>query len=173
MGLILRGLLGAGCLALTVARVTAGADPWIGKPQTEIATLLGPADRTSHKRDGRTILSYKLVRLHEGALAGPDLIVLDVPGVGQVARVTHADDPFKGETVGIEPAGVDERGNPVTGGLTTTRTASTSWNPKEGPPPSPAARPRDLPIKDKLKLTFEIDPAGRIAAWSIDPPVKR
>jgi len=144
------------------------ADPWTGRPRSEVVALLGEPDRASNGRGGET-LTYKLLRLRDGADPGPELIALDVPGVGRVARVVRTDDPFRGETVTIEPVGIDARGHAAGGGVTTERKETVSWDPKDGPPPS-IRRPRELPVAGKVKLTFQMDAAGRVRSWSASPP---
>lgn len=144
------------------------ADAWIGRPRSEVVALLGEPDRTSRGREGGQTLTYKFLRLREGAEAEAAIVVLDVPGVGHVARVPRNVDPFAGESVTIEPAAVDGRGRPTEGGLTTTHTSRVSWDPKDGPPP-PVERPRPLPVAGKVKLTLELDATGHVRSWSQTP----
>ena len=154
------------CLSgVQAAKSKSAQDPWSGKTSTDVVMLLGEPTKTRKTDDG-SVLIYKLLRLEPDAVAPATMIVLDVPGIGVVARMLK-DDSMRGVEISIEPTEVDKRGRGTGGGVTEQETASVTWNTDSRKiEHSWEERPA---IRGKLTLKFELDPHGTIESWSVSP----
>ena len=153
-------------LAWTPARSQtepAEADPWNGKPRSEIVKLLGEPDRTKAGRDGCETITYTLYRIGADAPPHPAALLVHLPGVGLVARV---DKPHDAGSMTVEPPVYDEQGRPAGGGLGTTHSASSSYDPKTGTLTRTSSEGDNPQVTRKVKVRFVLDPSGRVVDWS-------
>jgi len=142
-------------------------DAWKGKPRSEIVVVLGAPDKVTTAKDGTETLVYRLFRVDEGTALDPELVLLQVPGVGLVGRRPSGSDPLAGQRTTVEPNLLDKRGH-STGGVTTTESQSVSWSKKDGKTVSPELN-RSSKVSRKVKLTFRLDASGEVFDWSVEP----
>jgi hypothetical protein len=141
-------------------------DPWHGKTRSDVLTLLGEATKTKESADGRSVLIYKLLRLHEGAVAPTGMTILDVPGIGIVGQMQQPG-ALKGGEVDILPTETDKQGRGTGGGLTEEEKLTISWDPDtKKTERSWDDRPA---IRGKLTLQFRLTPTGEIESWAVSP----
>jgi hypothetical protein len=154
------------CLSAARAADPAPAeDPWSGKTKTDVTNLLGEPTKAKKSADG-SLLTYKLLRLEQDAIPSSSMIVLDVPGIGVVARML-SDYSSGGSDVTIEPTELDRQGRGTGGGVGEQESASISWN-TESKTTERSWEERPA-IRGKLTLKFRIDPSGAIESWSVSP----
>ncbi len=141
-------------------------DPWRGKSRAEIVTLLGEPHKTTRGAAGAETLTYRLVRLDESAIAPQGMSVLNLPGIGIVGRM-HDIDPRDGREVSMGPTELDKRGRGTGGGIEEEQSFDVTWNSDKGQ----LERSWDerSAIRGRLKLVFELGPAGAIERWSVSP----
>lgn len=143
-------------------------DPWQGKPKSDVVLLLGDPAKTKRADDGTETLVYKLFLLEDAATPAPEMLVLNLPGVGLVGRPYDLRPPGVGPELTIEPLAVDRQGRRVGGGVTETETVSTEINLKthekkiaaKGEPSRPG-------IAKRISVSFEVGPDGRVRDWSV------
>ena len=143
-------------------------DLWKGRHRTDVVALLGEPSKTKKASDGSTVLIYKLIRVGEKAVPGPNFRVLDLPGVGLVGRVVKNEDPSGSETPTIEPAGFDDKGRPFPG-ATRTETASTAWGWQTGEGTGPEPPQKGPRSGGKVRLEIVLDASGFVEDWSVSP----
>lgn len=142
----------------------AGEDPWHGKPRSEIVKLLGEPDKAKPVRGGGETLAYTLYRIAPDAPPHPQALLIEVPGVGVVARIDRS---LGAERMTIEPPMYDEQGRPVGGGLTSTRGASTSYDLDEGKLSRSSTQDDKPLVAGKVKVRFVLDASGQVVDWSV------
>jgi hypothetical protein len=149
------------------SEVPPAEDPWRGKRREDLELLLGVPDGERQAAHGGRVLTYKLVRLADAARAPDDVLVLDVPGVGVVGRLSRRG-PQSGAQDSVEPTEVDNRGRSVGGGITTSESHSISWDKESGNVErSWEERPA---LAGRVTLRFELAGDGTITSWSAKPP---
>jgi hypothetical protein len=156
-----------GCLVgVWAAEPASDDDPWAGKTKSDVVTLLGDPTKTKDVADGGQVLTYKLVRLAEGAVAPAGMTVLNVPGLGVVGQMPKSGATVEGDTT-ITPTEVDKKGRPAGGGVTTEETVSVSWDTDtKEVERSWEDRPA---IRGKVTLKFHVTESGEIESWSVAP----
>jgi hypothetical protein len=167
---VLRGVLGCLIVAGGVAAFAEppADDPWTGRTRAEIESLLGEPTKAKQSKDGSGVMTYKFVRVGPGFVPGPDILLIEVPGIGPAARSARPDDGRPRDDIAFEPTDSDSHGELIGGGVRTSRSRSVSKDLKTGvvdddsPPPGPAGR-------ERFKLRFELDADGRVVSWSVSP----
>jgi hypothetical protein len=160
-------LMTIGCLVgVRAAEPVPDDDPWAGKAESDVVTLLGEPTKTKDVADGGRVLTYKLVRLAEGAVAPTGMTVLNVPGIGVVGQMPKPG-TVKAGTSTITPTRVDKKGRPIEGGVTTEETASISWD-TDGKKIEHSWEEQPA-IRGKITLKFRVTAAGAIESWSVSP----
>lgn len=168
--------VGVGCVLAVVWALSLGAaaaetkpgpsDPWEGKLGADAITLLGEPDKRKKSSDGGEVWVYKLLRVGPDFDPSTPARLIDLPGVGLVAR---KDKGQSGAVPELSPSTVDESGRPGSGVPWETRSASASYDPKtgktersgfDGPPGAPVGG-------GKFRLTLELDAADRVTGWSV------
>lgn len=145
--------------------VPAEVDPWEGKPRSEIVQLLGEPAKSKNDRYGRETLTYKFFRIDPNARLGPEVMLLQVPGIGLVGRV---DEAVAAGPSTFEPPTIDEQGRPSGGGVPAgTDSASSSYDPKTGEVTRSGLGTENPPVKGKVKVRFVLDAGGRVEEWSV------
>jgi hypothetical protein len=155
------------CLAgVCAAAAATDEDPWAGKTKSDVVALLGDPTKTKDVSDGGEMLTYKFVRLEEGAVPPIGMTVLSVPGIGVVGQMPKSGSRSEGETT-ITPTQVDKKGRPVEGGLTTETSTNISWD-SDGKEVERSWEERPA-IRGKITLKFNVTAAGEIESWSVSP----
>ena len=152
-----------GIVSLAASSLPAGdsdtleIDPWNGKPRSEVVKLLGEPTKTKSARDGRETLTYTFHRIAPDAPPHPEVMLLQVPGIGLVARILRGGGDHS--LLGMEVPAYDEHGRTDGGsGLTQPTRKSTSVS------TSSEEMPRML---GKVKLRLVLDGDGRVESWSV------
>jgi len=145
-------------------------DGWKGKQRIDIVALLGEPNKTKKSADGSEVLVYTLIRVGDEAVPSPTFRVFELPGVGRVGRVVKNEDPAISEIAGFEPSGIsDKDGHLEPGGLSRTRSVSTSWDPKTGERTGPEPPEKGPRTRGKIKLEFTLDAHEIVRDWSVSP----
>lgn len=160
-------LMTVGCLVgVWAAEPAEDDDPWAGKTRSDVVTLLGEPTKTKRVAAGGEVLTYKLVRLEEGAVPPAGMTILNVPGIGVVGQMPKAGAAKPGDAT-ITPTQVDEKGRPVEGGVTTEESLTISWDADtKEVERSWEERPA---IRGRVTLKFNVTAAGGIESWSVSP----
>lgn len=160
-------LMTIGCLVgVWAAEPVPDDDPWAGKTESDVVTLLGEPTKTKDVADGGRVLTYKLVRLAEGAVPPTGMTVLNVPGIGVVGQMPKPGAVKAGDTT-IAPTRVDARGRPIEGGVTTEESLTMSWDPDTGE--VERSWEEGPAIRGKVTLKFHVTADGGIESWSVSP----
>jgi heat shock protein HslJ len=162
-----RVLVVAGLILVCLTGLQAGeADPWAGKNRTDVVMLLGEPNKTKSANGGE-ILTYKLVRLDEGAMPPVGMRVLGVPGIRGLVGTRTPSGAINGDEVAINPTEVDGKGRGTGGGVEIEESSSISWNTKD----KQLERSwEDRPAtRGKLTLKFHVSADGTIETWSMSP----
>ena len=138
-------------------------DPWKGQPRAEIIRLLGEPDKVKKGSGGSETLTYTFYRIAPDAPPHPDALLLNVPGVGLVARIDRSAAP---DPLTVDPPQYDEQGRPAGGGVTRTSSTSTSYDPKTGEVSHSSSGPDNPLVAGKVKVRFTLDAGGRVTDWS-------
>jgi hypothetical protein len=154
-------------LCLAVLAAEGADDPWLGKDQQEVVTILGPPDKLKSSGDGRTLV-YRLLLLGESPPLDPQLELFQLPQVGLVARAVQPAGSGQGE-IRFEPTQLDEEGRKVEGGYSQHRSASISYDTKSGKVERDVEPGPDPGKAKKLTLRFVLDEGGRVRSWSVTP----
>ncbi|HXV76875.1 MAG TPA: hypothetical protein VD788_11225 [Candidatus Polarisedimenticolaceae bacterium] len=166
------GRLVVGLLLLSVASRAPAAeadaprqDPWKGKTRSEVVGLLGEPDKTKTDKQGVLSLTYRFNRIDPMAPSQPDAIFLQVPGVGVVARIDKSRRPPP-DAMTIEPPQFDEQGRQTAGGVSETRSATTSYDIDSKEVSHSTSASAGPPGGSRVTLRFEIGSDGRVVDWT-------
>jgi hypothetical protein len=161
-------------LALALLLGMLGAPPsddLVGTSREEIVALLGRPTKAEFSKSGEKLL-YRLVRPEGDIRSDPDLLLVELPGIGLVGRRLSELAGPEGRQTTLEPTTVDEQGRSVSGGMTDQESRSITWSKEEGKVVTPD-QAGEAPALRRVKLTLWLDSNGRVASWSLDPPPKK
>jgi hypothetical protein len=160
-------LLAVGCLAGAWAADAPAEDPWKGKTRADVTALLGEPTKTKTSGDGTEALTYKLYRLHEDAVPPPEVMVLNVPGIGVVGQMQQLDTLGAGD-VALVPDERDRKGRGTGGGVGSGEESySVEYDPKSGEVTrSWEEKPA---FRGKVTLKFQVSGDGSVESWSVSP----
>ena len=156
-------LLGLAASHLARAADAPAEDPWTGKARADVIQALGEPAKIKRASDGGETLLYTFRRVPPDAPPHPDALLLHVPGVGLVAKISKGG---SADTLTDAPPVYDEHGRPAGGGLTRTSSASTSYDPKTGKVEHTASEADNPEVRGKVKVRFDLDAGGVVRNWS-------
>jgi hypothetical protein len=159
--------LGCGAAAAPGTESPSTPDPWKDKPKSDVVLLLGEPSKTKRAKDGAETLVYKLVLLENASAPAPEMLVLDLPGVGLVGKPYDLRGPG-GPEMTVEPLELDSQGRPVGGGPTVTERVSTEIDLETHKKTiTSKGEPTRSAITRRISVSFEVGPDGRVRDWSV------
>jgi hypothetical protein len=153
--------------ACGVAPAEETGDPWLGKSVEDVTAVLGRPDKVKEAEGVRTLV-YKLMLPGDPPPLDPRIRLLQLPGVGRVARWSHQDTSGN-EPKTYEPTHIDEKGRVVAGNYDTQSSASMSYNTKSGKVERNWEEGPDPGKVKKITLKVQVDAEGTVRDWSVSP----
>jgi hypothetical protein len=142
------------------------ADAWVGKSRGDVVSLLGQPTKSKRAKDGVETLTYKMVLIDESATPTPEILALNLPGVGLVGRVDKQRGPM--DSVVFDPLEVDREGRPTGGGVNSGGSSSTQWDLKtrESNTTTTGEKAKSA-IRGKVTVQFEVGGDGVVRDWNV------
>lgn len=137
----------------------------VGMSRAALAEILGEPDEVKDRREGERLV-YRLVEIDPDA-PPVGVVPVTLPGLAPLGRYVDGFVPGDGESVGFEPAAIDEDGRLDGGGVSRQRSASGRLDDETGRfvvDPDPRAG-----LRGPATLRVELGADGRVASWTVKP----